>query len=442
MTTGSRSFGGTASEYYYYKSWSGDDGKSVLFKGSRIPFQVYKKVEEAQRIPYVTNRRRLLMRPYRDKRGYHPATYKVVNQTKYRWTKAKYVPITLFRRPKVRVATKWNAYTMNGKVVTAVKGTHPLYGAYLSPQWVFSENLVLDWNDILTILGKLASASREHEFNLGVAVGEGKQTLELVVGTITRFTGAISALRKGRFDIALRHLGAVPRSKRHSSRERKFPQGMSSKARQEVLSGTKALTSKDVSSMWLEIQYGWRPLISDVHESAKAFAAIADQSRKDTIKITHSKRKEFNGVYPATWATSNFTEIYSCNIIYIRTEAQSTLRSLGLADPRSVLWELTPFSFVADWFIPIGSYLDALAQAPNLKGNFLISYRYRTTCQAKGLDSDISFKGARFNAYYTRLNRSTSTSIPVPLPVFKPLDVALSTGHLKNAIALLHQVLT
>lgn len=33
---------------------------------------------------------------------------------------------------------------------------------------------------------------------------------------------------------------------------------------------------------------------------------------------------------------------------------------VGLTNPLSVAWELIPFSFVVDWFLPIGKYLDAL----------------------------------------------------------------------------------
>lgn len=32
----------------------------------------------------------------------------------------------------------------------------------------------------------------------------------------------------------------------------------------------------------------------------------------------------------------------------------------GLLNPLEVIWELVPFSFVADWFLPIGDYLSAL----------------------------------------------------------------------------------
>jgi hypothetical protein len=33
---------------------------------------------------------------------------------------------------------------------------------------------------------------------------------------------------------------------------------------------------------------------------------------------------------------------------------------LGLTNPLNVAWELVPFSFVVDWFIPIGSFFDGL----------------------------------------------------------------------------------
>jgi hypothetical protein len=35
------------------------------------------------------------------------------------------------------------------------------------------------------------------------------------------------------------------------------------------------------------------------------------------------------------------------------------LNSLGLLNPLQVAWELVPFSFVVDWILPIGSFLEA-----------------------------------------------------------------------------------
>lgn len=38
----------------------------------------------------------------------------------------------------------------------------------------------------------------------------------------------------------------------------------------------------------------------------------------------------------------------------------SALGSLGLTNPLDVAWEVLPFSFVVDWFIPIGNWLNVL----------------------------------------------------------------------------------
>jgi hypothetical protein len=44
----------------------------------------------------------------------------------------------------------------------------------------------------------------------------------------------------------------------------------------------------------------------------------------------------------------------------IENPLTNTLSSLGLTNPLNVAWELVPFSFVVDWFIPIGDFFNGL----------------------------------------------------------------------------------
>jgi len=48
---------------------------------------------------------------------------------------------------------------------------------------------------------------------------------------------------------------------------------------------------------------------------------------------------------------------------WLEVEASNTtlmrLEQFGLANPAALAWELIPFSFVADWFVGVGDYLNA-----------------------------------------------------------------------------------
>lgn len=345
---------------------------------------------------------------------------------------------------------KWNSYSMTGveqkyRHNAITNGTLSASSGIVTPTWTT--------NDELALITQIASRYKSHSFNLGVAVAEGRQTVGLVRDTAVRVFNCVRSLKRGRFDLAARALGVSPRK---SSLGLRFEPKHDEVTRRLLLNrrfrvhDPSKLTSKEISSMWLELQYGWKPLISDVYESAKAFSAIADQPRVDqfTAKGSNSVTKSVNDSYAD--CTYNATAKFDCRVICRRTEVMPAARSLGLEDPATIAWELVPFSFVVDWFIPIGTYLEALHVAPTLSGAFLRTNRQQIIGMTLG-------KGSLFpqnhpsNAYPTKglffasknyvLSRGIVGGFAVPRPSFKSLSEALSPGHIKNALALMHQVL-
>jgi len=118
----------------------------------------------------------------------------------------------------------------------------------------------------------------------------------------------------------------------------------------------------------------------------------------------------------------------------------------GLTDPASVLWELTPYSFVADWFIPIGNYLAARSLASALTGTFVTTKTRRVFCAYEGLANTdngivrtVYTTPPKGNCALINVTRTVSTSLNVPVPSFKTLDKVASWKHCANAVALLVQ---
>jgi hypothetical protein len=113
-------------------------------------------------------------------------------------------------------------------------------------------------------------------------------------------------------------------------------------------------------------------------------------------------------------------------------------RSLGLTDPLSVVWEIIPYSFVVDWFLPVGTYLENLNVIPKLKGKFLTTLYQRTECAFTSATSPV-WRGARRQSLQIKVRRVVSTGLTTQLPTFvNPID-ALSPKRIANAISLCHQ---
>jgi hypothetical protein len=130
------------------------------------------------------------------------------------------------------------------------------------------------------------------------------------------------------------------------------------------------------------------------------------------------------------------------------SEPLSTSRALGLLDPLTVVWEIIPYSFVVDWFLPIGSYLENLAVFPFLEGRFLTTDVYRYS----GFDikpikfvnppAVVTILEPRPRQSYKRtvMTRTVSTSLSVPRPAFD--NSGLHGRRVYNAIALAFQAFT
>ncbi len=320
-------------------------------------------------------------------------------------------------------STTWNAYSVYVDRSLATAATYNSDN-FFTPNF----GVAIAWgpNDEIALMSKVADQARGHSFNLGVALGEGRETIDLVTTTCSRFYRSIKQLKRGNFASAARELGLDSRHKKDGHHSR----------------GHNSLTADDISSEWLSMQYGFLPLLGDVHESAKAFSAIADKQRSTSFVVNHTKKS--SRVVTGFCNVGTFDERISKRLIVTMTEAPGLRASLGLVDPYSVSWELIPFSFIADWFIPIGSYLDAYSLIPKLN----TSWKSGTRITKLGTNvfvpnqtywDNYFYQGANTTLHSLTYTRSSGSDLSVPFPEFH-LDESLRGNRVWNSIALLHKV--
>jgi hypothetical protein len=126
---------------------------------------------------------------------------------------------------------------------------------------------------------------------------------------------------------------------------------------------------KNIPQGWLELQYGWKPLLSDVHDAlstlehrrdiAPPIIGVHAKTQRTDVRTSQHTAISDSGSY----FTVEYTTKYTCYVHLYYSMTNSTLArlsSLGLTDPLGIIWEKVKFSFVVDWFVPIGGWLSSL----------------------------------------------------------------------------------
>jgi len=124
---------------------------------------------------------------------------------------------------------------------------------------------------------------------------------------------------------------------------------------------------------WLELQYGWKPLLSDVYGAVSALHAHEEAAGPPITTVKAFVRSEERTLERLTdsgpgsliWDFDKYSSTVHTGhmrLDFVQSDGlvTGTLVQLGITNPLELAWELLPWSFVADWFIPIGDYLSSL----------------------------------------------------------------------------------
>jgi hypothetical protein len=189
------------------------------------------------------------------------------------------------------------------------------------------------------------------------------------------------------------------------------------------------------TGLWLQYRYGIRPLVSSVNSVVKALNEIRVKKRK-----TYRGKYNLNRSNSIPFDLPDQGMVHQCresqsDVINIRAgilieELVSLRTSLGV-DASGMLalpWELVPFSFVADWFVNVGSFLTAISPALTkspLGTWYTIQREQRRLIEMLGTTtspgSGISVvRGATGTRVATFLSKSRVVGLPFPSLAFKP----------------------
>jgi hypothetical protein len=249
---------------------------------------------------------------------------------------------------------------------------------------------------------------------LGVAILEARKTYNMLASTTIQVLEAYHAARVGNWWRIPRILGMDRR---------------------------RVLTGKFPANRWLEYQYGWKPLISDISDIYKTLQE--DLEKALLVSAKSASTREYSDNYTNADIHVEWKHEELC---FSRIDAKLnpgnmlTAVKLGLVNPASIAWELTPFSFFLDWFMPVGNVLEATTATAGLtfvSGS--TSKRAQASCKVSAVryPSFPSWPLVSAGAMHAeRFGFEREVLYDFPFPKFYVKPNPFSTTHTLNALAL------
>lgn len=277
--------------------------------------------------------------------------------------------------------------------------TGTTYGCYNT--WPHSP--VLSSWVIPTLKERLAGQAANQQVDLGQVLGELPQTVELIADTGLRLLRAARALRSGNVRALAKALG---------------------------------LTKSQAADTYLAYKFGFKPLMADMYAATtilseglkepllRVKATVIDSDFKPivpgppVIRVEGRFRRGATGSY--TFRVRNYL-LYDAN-------------ALGILNPLALAWELFPLSFVVDWVLHIGSFLQSLSVpiALAFDHGYITSWVNNSWLAT---DIDPQWKGTRPRiAFHNKaMSRQVIYDFPFPLPYFR---ANINLGKVTSLVAL------
>lgn len=239
------------------------------------------------------------------------------------------------------------------------------YGTY----WEIVENL-LPWSPSLEVTSdqvartKVLNKLSQKKWDLGVTALEMKQTAGLVTDLAQSLVGQVEGLINSRKNMR-RKLNDFFRDVRR--------QGSFDKAAVNVgLSDTNLLN--DLRSKWMQYQFGIKPALMDVdnavnflsdalhqHGLSVLVAARAGHESKDTGWVEQLGR--YNGICTADLQYEETCVTHYSVVYELPTGHVSAVNALGLDNPYNIAWEVSRLSWMVDYVVGVGDWLQSFTAA-------------------------------------------------------------------------------
>lgn len=219
-----------------------------------------------------------------------------------------------------------------------------------------------------------------------IIAAEARKTVDMILDRSRKLAAFYQAARKGRRDMIENILG-IKRPKRVKSwytvwdnegnpiLRRGGKQTVKFAPSYTRVVATDTLT--DLARLELEYRYGWTPFVHDIVDSLKAINAevLRGELQQRVFETAYGRRDatleqttplSVGNLHGGAW-TGTKTLTHKVNVKayakyrYLETSGLAArMQEFGIFDVPRTAWDLVPLSFVSDWVIPVGQWLEAI----------------------------------------------------------------------------------
>lgn len=269
----------------------------------------------------------------------------------------------------------------------------------------------------------------------GVTLAESSSSLNMISNRATQLVTAMNAIRKRDFGLLTKSLNLS----RDDHRARTVWKRQDSKS-----------VVRDGASNLLEYTFGWVPMVNDMRAACNV---LSSTQKPLFIKGGGSRSETDQWNNPLTYGSWGYADNGTVQVsvkrliggyVTISNPNVDLANRLGLVNPIHLAWQVIPYSFLVDQFIPIGRYLESYSDMfGRTYGGGFQSVKVEATSII--VEREISVAGplVRHETWVEEgkgFQRILMPSLPVPtdLPSFK-LPVSNLLGRAITSVALLLQ---
>lgn len=197
---------------------------------------------------------------------------------------------------------------------------------------------------------------------------------------------------------------------------------------------------------YLQGRYGWRTLLYDIEDLNKALKSLSVNKRSRFADRTGTKHNWVEVTQTVGYATS-------CDTTYTLTDTfEVGLRGSIVADisppafafnPVTTAWELTRLSFVVDWIVNIGQFLESMSFLA-LSSSYSAAAGYYIRCERKREVTNVAWHSGYSGERILNGESTAYAVLRLPTSVSKLPHIEVNLDWLKvgDLLALLRQALS